>query len=330
MNLNVLSCVALSALIAPAFAGEGWMSNVEEATKLAAKENKIVLVEFTGSDWCPPCMGLKKDVFNSPEFQKLADKEFVLVELDFPKNKKQSPETTKYNQEASAKFGVTGFPTIVLLNAEGQPFWSRVGGSRDKTEYLKSLEEGAASLASFKKALAEAQKSSGLEKAKLLDKALSIVPEEMRATFYAKELAEIASLDKDDSLGYKKKAEQKKALEADQKKMMELGPLVQPLMQKRDYKGTLEVAEKFLKDNPELQPASKQLTLISIIGGTYFEMKETDNLKKTLKEAIALDPSSEPGKQAAYLLKMLGDKTIEELMKAQQAPSANTPSPSGE
>ncbi len=72
----------------------------------------MVLLDFTGSDWCGWCIKLQKETFSKPEFQKFAAESLVLVELDFPRGKEQSEELKKQNQELAEKFGIQGFPTL--------------------------------------------------------------------------------------------------------------------------------------------------------------------------------------------------------------------------
>ena len=96
-----------------------WQTNYQSAMEQAKKENKTVLLDFTGSDWCGWCIKLKKEVFNTSEFKDYADKNLVLVELDFPRGKAQSAELKQQNRSLQAKYGIKGYPTIVVLNSEG-------------------------------------------------------------------------------------------------------------------------------------------------------------------------------------------------------------------
>jgi thiol-disulfide isomerase/thioredoxin len=128
-----------------AFATEPvWLTDLDAAKAQGVKENKPVLVDFTGSDWCPPCKQLHKVVFESPEFAAVASK-YVLVELDYPHAKQQDPALKAKNTELSQRFGITGFPTVLLLDARtGEVFGKTVGfGGTSAKEYL-------AKLASFK------------------------------------------------------------------------------------------------------------------------------------------------------------------------------------
>ena len=116
-TLLLLAIVSLTLL--SAFAS-GWGDNYQQALATAAKENKKVLLDFTGSDWCGWCIKLKKETFNQPQFKEFADKNLVLVEVDFPQGKSLSPEVKKQNDALQEQFHVEGFPTIVLLDAQGK------------------------------------------------------------------------------------------------------------------------------------------------------------------------------------------------------------------
>lgn len=80
----------------------------------------MLLMDFTGSDWCPPCILLRKQVFSKPEFADYAAKNLVLLEVDFPRFKKQSDEENVANQKLAQQFGIEGFPTIVILDSSGK------------------------------------------------------------------------------------------------------------------------------------------------------------------------------------------------------------------
>ena len=139
-----------------------WLTDLDAAKAQGLKENKPVLVDFTGSDWCPPCKALHKNVFESAEFAAVADK-YVLVELDYPKSKPQAPELKAKNAALSKQFGVTGFPTVLLIDAKsGDVFGKTVGfGGQTAKEYLdklasfKNTPEGKAAFAQEQKAAAD-------------------------------------------------------------------------------------------------------------------------------------------------------------------------------
>jgi thioredoxin-related protein len=97
-----------------------WLTDLPKAQAKAKSENKLVMLDFTGSDWCGWCIKLNKEVFSKPEFAEYADKNLVLVEVDFPRAKKQSAELKKANKALQDKYKVEGYPTIIVLNGEGK------------------------------------------------------------------------------------------------------------------------------------------------------------------------------------------------------------------
>jgi len=97
-----------------------WMTDLPKAQAQAKAEKKLVLLDFTGSDWCGWCIKLNKEVFSKPEFAEYAKKNLVLVEVDFPNKKKQTEELKKTNEALQQKYKVEGYPTIVVLNSEGK------------------------------------------------------------------------------------------------------------------------------------------------------------------------------------------------------------------
>ncbi len=97
-----------------------WLTNLEDAQKIAKEKDVLILVNFTGSDWCTWCFKIRDEIFSTKEFLDFAGENLVLVKLDFPKNIPQSDTVKKYNQKLIEKYGVQGFPTILILNAEGE------------------------------------------------------------------------------------------------------------------------------------------------------------------------------------------------------------------
>ncbi|MCC5833374.1 MAG: thioredoxin family protein [Opitutales bacterium] len=108
-------------------AKEGWLLDFEEAKAKAKEEGKIILLEFHGSDWCPPCIRLNKEVLSKPEFKEFADKNLVLVDLDFPRQTELSEEQSAHNHALAQRFGVQYFPTVVLVTPDGDVLDHNVG-----------------------------------------------------------------------------------------------------------------------------------------------------------------------------------------------------------
>ncbi|MDE3143006.1 MAG: thioredoxin family protein [Bacteroidota bacterium] len=100
-----------------------WQHNLQDAKQLAKKEHKHILLNFSGSDWCGPCIRLHKEIFGSDEFQKFADSTLVLVNADFPRSRKnQLPSAQqKINDAIADQYNTQGsFPLTVLLNEDGK------------------------------------------------------------------------------------------------------------------------------------------------------------------------------------------------------------------
>lgn len=122
--LGLLMCCMTGSL---AVAETSWLTSLPEAQALAKKEHKLVLMDFTGSDWCPGCIALEKEVLSKPEFLEYAKKNLVLVQVDFPVQKKQSAELKKANDDLQARYKIDGFPTLVALNPDGKIVWQTIG-----------------------------------------------------------------------------------------------------------------------------------------------------------------------------------------------------------
>ena len=122
------------------FAEDTWITDLPKAMEQAKSEKKMVLLDFTGSDWCPPCKNLHKTVLLSEEFSKFAKDNLVLVELDFPKSKPLSDEIKAANKALAAKYGIKGYPTIIVLDAEGNEVFRKVGyGGTPAADYVAEL-----------------------------------------------------------------------------------------------------------------------------------------------------------------------------------------------
>lgn len=125
-----LFAVAASVLISGPFASaeeSGWLSDYKKAQQEAKATNKFLLLDFTGSDWCGWCIKFDREVLSQPQFKDYARDNLVVVELDFPRAKAQTPELKKQNLDLARQYEVMGFPTIVVLNADGQKLWQYDG-----------------------------------------------------------------------------------------------------------------------------------------------------------------------------------------------------------
>jgi protein disulfide-isomerase len=106
-----------------------WLTDLPKAQAQAKAENKIVLMDFTGSDWCGWCIKFRKEVLDTAEFQAYAAKNVVLVELDYPHKKVQSDDLKKANAALKSQYKINGYPTLVVLDKEGKEIGRQEGYS---------------------------------------------------------------------------------------------------------------------------------------------------------------------------------------------------------
>jgi protein disulfide-isomerase len=138
MNLNHLFRVrlvfpplalALLLSVAPSLraAELTWQTDFTQASQQAVQQHKYILLDFTGSDWCPWCIKMDKEVFDQSQFSDFALKNLVLVRVDFPRKTAQSPEVKSQNGELAKKYAIEGFPTYILLDSTGKEVRRQVG-----------------------------------------------------------------------------------------------------------------------------------------------------------------------------------------------------------
>ena len=146
--INRTFSLALFVLIATwaGVSAADWQTDYAKALQMAKSQNKRVLLDFTGSDWCGPCIALRKQVFSRSDFRAYADKNLVLVEVDYPQRKKQSAELKKQNEKLSKQYGIDGkgFPTVVLLDPVGKVIREFTGYDGETTAGLIAWMEGKA------------------------------------------------------------------------------------------------------------------------------------------------------------------------------------------
>lgn len=126
-----------------------WLNDFEQAKKLASEQNKLILVNFAGSDWCAPCIKMKREVFETPEFQSYAGEKLILVRADFPRQKKNQldPAQKQHNEKLAELYNPAGkFPLTLLLTADGKVIreWDGYAGTSATAfvEQLRTMSHG--------------------------------------------------------------------------------------------------------------------------------------------------------------------------------------------
>ena len=120
MKTFLSTLAAFSLLASAALAATGWSDDYEKSLAAAKTEKKLVLLDFTGSDWCGWCMKLNKEVFSRQEFKDYAKDKLELVEVDFPQTKRQTKKVKDQNAKLQKQFAIQGYPTIIVLDSDGK------------------------------------------------------------------------------------------------------------------------------------------------------------------------------------------------------------------
>jgi len=267
--------------------GEGWTSDFTAAKAQASKEGKDLLIDFTGSDWCGWCIKLNKEVFVHDAFKEGVKDKFVLVELDFPRDKtKIDAATLEQNKELGKTYGVRGYPTILLTDNQGRPY-AKTGYRRGGPEaYVTHLDELQATRIKRDEGFAAAAKVEGVEKAKALVAALQAlnIPESQVGEFYGEVIEQIKAADPEDAAGYLKGIEQKK-------RMAEFGKKVNELAQNKDMEGALKLVDDTMA--AETFDAEMTQRMFMTKAMIYARMSRFDDSIAHMDKALAANPQGE-------------------------------------
>ncbi len=291
--MKTIQLASLALAMTASFAtagGDGWMTDFEAAQKKAAAESKDLLVDFTGSDWCSWCIKLNKEVISHDAFKKGVADKFVLVELDFPRdNSAISEAVQKQNAELKEKFHIKGFPTILLLDAQGRPFAQTGYQPGGPEKYVAHLDELRAKRVERDEAFAAAEKLTGMEKAKALVGALKSLPEN-HLGHYAGITAQIAELDPKDETGFVAAQTRKNAMAALEKDVM-------AAMRSGKSDEVIAKIDQFMTDNKVV--GEEKQALLGMKMNPLLVAKKFDEAAKVIDELIAAAPESKAAKFAS-------------------------------
>lgn len=275
-----------------------WMTDFSAAKELAAKENKTLLVDFTGSDWCGWCVKLHEEVFSQESFKKGVAENFILVELDFPEDKsKISEETQKQNAELQKKYQVQQFPTILLMDAQGRPFAQTSYQPDGPDKYVIHLNELLKNGEAIKTSLNSADKLEGVKKAAAYIDAIKLVPE-TQLSHYQEILDQIPTLDPKDTTGFVAKT-------ALNKKLIQLESEIETLFENEKSAEAPVLIDKFIAENTlepdhldglEIMKLQINMTIADQAGDTDLTLKHVDNYvsgKKTSAKKLTNEETQE-------------------------------------
>ena len=287
MKTTSIACAATIAFIGFSLAGgEGWTSDFAAAKKEAAGSKQDLLIDFTGSDWCGWCIKLKDEVFSKDAFKNGVKDKFVLVEIDFPRDKsKLSEETQAQNKELGEAFAVQGYPTIVLADAQGRPYAYTGYQEGGPEKYLAHLDELRARREARDKALEAAGALDGPDKAKALIGALEAMElgEAVIASQYPELVEQIKTADPEDTTGFFGKL-------ANQKRFADFQEKLQELAGKQDMDGAMALVDKTIADGGlESEETLKLMMTRALI---FAEQGKLEDALKAVDAAKAFAPDS--------------------------------------
>lgn len=278
------------------------MTDFEAAKTKAKQDGKDLLIDFTGSDWCGWCIKLKKEVFEQDIFKASVPKNFVLVEIDFPRNVEQAEVLVKQNTELRDRFSVSGFPTVILSDAEGRPY-AKTGYQRGGAEvYITHLTKLRMQKVQRDEALAKAEQLEGPAKARALELALSVVPPKCLGV-YKNELDQIALADPDDISGFTAKIKAEEAAKV-------LRVLIHPLFKDRDFDNVSVKVDEFIKDSKPTGEAL-QTALLYKLQALYMQ-KNYDGAIKLAEEVLKINDTNRPARFCSMIKKRIERLQAEE------------------
>ncbi|MCE9604417.1 MAG: tetratricopeptide repeat protein [Planctomycetia bacterium] len=281
-------CAAIALLVCLTFHGgairaEGdlWRTDFEAAKIQSQTEKKVLLLYYTASDRVPPCMTMKREVFDSEAFEAEARRRFVLVEVDFPGKKVLPAAVKKQNDELSRRYGVTQVPIVLLIAPDGAVITKtgyRTGGGEKYVAHLRELTDAYARSIVLQ---GELPKSRGLERAKLLDEMVRCHD----TLSHDKEIAlalsrEILDLDPRNQTGLNGNHVFRIAMDDADK-----------LLKQRKIQESLAAYDRILA-LPGITALQKQAAYMDQVG-CYFEMRDFRGVIAGLEQARAAAPRSD-------------------------------------
>jgi thioredoxin-related protein len=281
--------------VSTAVAEEGWLVDFEKAKAQAAKEGKPILMEFTGSDWCPPCKALHKNVLVKDIFKEEMPKHYILLKLDNPRDKSKQTDAEKAQyKELAREYKVTGVPSVFLADAEGKPFFKNSGYSgQSADEWVEQM----VGKSRIPKALAKAKKAKGIERAKLLDTALTLMGSKFANESHGEKIDEIIKLDAKNKAGLKVK------YEGARKAVAFKDSLTQIMSDNRGAKTEVLIAKVDALVKMEKATGESLQQALFMQSSIMFQAKKKDEAEKLLIKAQKAAPKSDTAKRIDGILK---------------------------
>ena len=276
-----------------------WTEDINAAIEQAAGDDKDLMILYTGSDWCPPCKLLENEVLSQKEFHFEIDPHYVLVKLDFPKLVEQDPKIAERNTEWLKRFGIEGYPTIVLTDVSLKPYaflGYEEGGFQN---YLALVEEARQLRITRDEKFKQAAAAEGAEKAKLLDDAISGMKEPLVRVYYPEVIEQIIELAAKDEFGLRAKwngqaeAEMRKMMLAD---MLMVSRIEKPARAIQFIDEVLEQAE--FPDQQKFDALQIKLSLVR-------QLQKPELINSLMDEMLAIEGLTNDSRQRLQVKRLL-------------------------
>lgn len=318
LALWALLCAPLSALTE--------FSTLDEALAVTRKDGRCIMLNFTGTDWCTACIHLRTNILDSTAFNAAMDDKLVLVEVDYPRTpelvNKISKEEWDRRTALLVSYRAAGLPYAVLLDAQGYPFATLSGTTRNTTDYLPLLDKAFDTLKARNEALKRAQTLTGAEAAQALVEALNLLPEACRDK-YPELLQTIAENDPNDTLGYRRYCRGSEPRIRQMAELRELLASFRGQFEAELIRGHIASLDTFLA-REELDTDVRQEALRAK-SDCYAFLRDVPSMLRTMKEAHAVAPNSRLGKKLEKNIRYTEDVVLPMWEESQKA--AHTPTP---
>ena len=259
-----------------------WQNDVDKAAQVALKDGKDILLLFTGAPWDKFSENLETEVLSKEDFITEISGDFVLVKMDFPKVKDpRADEQPRYKW--AERYGVTTYPTVVLVDATMKPFAITGYEAGGVQNYLGKLSEYRRARQIRDDNLAKAAKAKGAEKAKYLDKALSGMDEIIVPIYYADEIEQIVKLDADDKLGLRSKWNAEE--DAEMRKIIMTDLMLVARVEKPE--NAVKLIDQVMAEIAF--PIEQKLEVLQIKLGVIKKMDDPDAIDAVMEEMINLE-----------------------------------------
>ncbi len=271
----------------------GWLTGLDRAKELAASTGRDLLLNFGATDWIPPSIDLEDRVFTEKAFVDEASKKFVLVRLDFPRNRHiQSEKLQEANAKANKAYMVTAYPTVILADSSGRPY-ARTGWVADLSieGYLQHLNELYQKHVERDEHFDKAAKADGQDKANHLGAAIKEMRPEVILQFYGEEYRQALAIDPENAGGMRRVVFMEK--------LKKLKEQLNQLGKKQDWAGILKALVEFREAEGKQVVEKQEIDYLRL--GPLLRMERYDELMKLLDSIVAMNKDSRFGKQAAGL-----------------------------